>query len=88
LLFKVFLLCLAVPGRVVEIEGEVAQVEIGGIRKEASLALVAKMGIKVGDYVLIHTGYAITKVDEKEAEAILATWRMVMEAEDGGAPQF
>ncbi len=80
-------MCLAVPGRVVGIDGEVAHVEIGGIRKEASLALVAKMGIKIGDYVLIHTGYAITKVDEKEAEAILATWRMVMEAEDGGAPQ-
>jgi len=80
-------LCLAVPGRVVEIDGEVAQVDIGGIRKEASLALVAKMGVKVGDYVLIHTGYAITKVDEKEAKAILATWRLVMAAEDGEAPR-
>ncbi len=81
-------MCLAVPGRVVEIDGEVAQVDFGGIRREASLALVAKMGIKVGDYVLVHTGYAITKVDEKEAEEILATWREVVGAEEGGAPQF
>lgn len=76
-------MCLAVPGKVVEIDGEVAQVDIGGIRREASLALVAKMGVKIGDYVLIHTGYAITKVDESEAKEILATWREVMAADEG-----
>jgi len=64
-------------------EGEKAEVEIGGIRKEASLALVADQGVSVGDYVLIHTGYAITKLDEEEAESILKTWRQVMAAEQG-----
>jgi hydrogenase expression/formation protein HypC len=74
-------LCLAVPAKVVKIEGDHAEVEIGGIRREASIALLSGEGIAVGDYVLIHTGYAISKVDEEEARAILATWRQVMEAE-------
>jgi hydrogenase expression/formation protein HypC len=74
-------LCLAVPAKVVKVEGDHAEVEIGGIRREASIALLLGEGIAVGDYVLIHTGYAISKVDEEEARAILATWREVMEAE-------
>ncbi|MGA2573367.1 MAG: HypC/HybG/HupF family hydrogenase formation chaperone [Candidatus Methanomethylicaceae archaeon] len=74
-------MCLAVPARVVKIEGELAEVDIGGIRREASLALVADRGIAVGDYVLVHTGYAITKVDEEEAMSILDAWKQVMAAE-------
>jgi hydrogenase expression/formation protein HypC len=74
---------LAVPAKVIKIDGERAEVEIGGIRREASLALVADQGIAVGDYVLIHTGYAITKVDEAEAKVILRTWRDVIAAESG-----
>jgi len=76
-------LCLAIPAKVIKIDGERAEVEIGGIRKEASLALVADQGVGIGDYVLIHTGYAITKIDEEEAESILKTWRQVMAAEKG-----
>ena len=78
-----FPLCLAIPAKVIKMEGEKAEVEIGGIRKEASLALVMDQGVNVGDYVLIHTGYAITKLDEEEAESILKTWRQVMAAEQG-----
>jgi hydrogenase expression/formation protein HypC len=74
-------LCLAIPARVVKIEGEWAEVDIGGIRREASLVLVADRGIAIGDYVLVHTGYAITKVDEEEARSILETWKQVMAAE-------
>lgn len=74
-------MCLAVPARVVKIEGEWAEVDIGGIRREASLVLVADRGIAVGDYVLVHTGYAITKVDEEEARSILDAWKQVMIAE-------
>jgi hydrogenase expression/formation protein HypC len=72
---------LAVPARVVKIEGEWAEVDIGGIRREASLALVADRGIVIGDYVLVHTGYAITKVDEEEAMSILDAWKQVIAAE-------
>lgn len=74
-------MCLAVPGRITKIEGERAEVDIGGIRREASLELVSDQGVKIGDYVLIHTGYAITKLDEAEAKAILKAWRDVARAE-------
>lgn len=76
-------MCLAVPAKVIKIDGERAEVDIGGVRREASLVLVADQGISIGDYVLIHTGYAITKVDEAEARTILKTWRDVMAAESG-----
>ena len=74
-------MCLAVPAKVIKIDGEWAEVDIGGIRREASLALLADQGIVVGDYVLIHTGYAISKVDEDEAKSILNTWKQIMAAE-------
>lgn len=62
-------MCLAVPGKIVSIEGEdlarVARVSIGGIVKEASLVYVPEA--KVGDYVLVHVGIALSVVDEAEA---------------------
>ena len=75
-------MCLAVPAKIVSVSGDKAEVEIGGIRREASLALVSDQ-VSVGDYVLIHTGYAIAKVNEKEARTILRTWKEVMAAESG-----
>ncbi len=74
-------MCLAVPGRVTKIDGEKAEVDIGGIRREASLELISDQGVKIGDYVLIHTGYAITKLDETEAREILEAWGEVARAE-------
>ncbi len=71
-------MCLAIPARVIRIDGEKAEVDIGGVRREASLALVADAGIAVGDYVLVHTGYAIAKLKEEEAEDILKTWNEVL----------
>lgn len=59
-------MCLAVPAEVVEIdEGETAQVELGGARQRVSLDLVDD--VAVGDFVLVHAGFAIDKVDENEA---------------------
>ncbi len=64
-------MCLAIPVKVVELrEGEQAMVDVGGVRKEISLALVD--GIVVGDYVILHVGYAIQKLDPEEAEKTLA----------------
>ena len=74
-------MCLAVPGLVVRIDGDTAEVVIGGIKKEVSLALVSDQAVKAGDYILIHTGYAITKIDEEEAKSILDAWRQVLTAE-------
>lgn len=64
-------MCLALPVRVVELkDGDNAIVDLGGIRKEISLALVD--GVGVGDYVILHVGYASTKLDPAEAERTLA----------------
>jgi len=64
-------MCLAIPVKVVELrEGDQAMVDVGGVRKEISLALVD--GIAVGDYVILHVGYAIQKLDPDEAEKTLA----------------
>ena len=64
-------MCLAIPVRVVELrDGDQAMVDVGGVRKEISLALVD--GIAVGDYVILHVGFAIQKLDAEEAEKTLA----------------
>ncbi len=62
-------MCLAIPAQVIRLHDEMATVEIAGIRREASLALV---DAKVGDYVLLHAGIAITTLDRLEAEETLA----------------
>jgi hydrogenase expression/formation protein HypC len=71
-------MCLAVPGKVLSIAGDdpltrVGRVSFGGIVKEASLACVPEA--KVGDYVLVHVGFAISKLDEEEARRVLAYLR-------------
>jgi len=63
-------MCLAIPAKVVELtEGKMASVEIGGVKKSVSVSLVD--GINVGDYVIIHTGFALSKLDPEEAEQTL-----------------
>jgi len=64
-------MCLALPARVVSLPGpEAALIDIGGVRKRISLALVE--GIAVGDYVIVHVGYALARLDPEEAERTLA----------------
>jgi hydrogenase expression/formation protein HypC len=58
-------MCLSVPGKVVEIQNSMAKVEVGGVIREVSMAVCPD--VEVGEYVLIHTGFAIQKLDEKEA---------------------
>ena len=62
-------MCLAVPVRVVSIEGNEAEVEIGGVKRRVSIILTPEA--RVGDYVLLHTGYAINVIDEAEAQETL-----------------
>lgn len=67
-------MCLALPVRVVELRADdQALVDLGGIRKEVSLSLVDN--VAVGDYVILHVGYALTKLDPAEAEKTLALFR-------------
>jgi hydrogenase expression/formation protein HypC len=64
-------MCLAIPARVVELlPEEMARVEVGGVRRDCSLALVD--GIAIGDFVVLHVGYAIQRLDPDEAERTLA----------------
>jgi hydrogenase expression/formation protein HypC len=66
-------MCLALPVKVVELkDGDLAVVDLGGVRKEVSLALVD--GVAEGDYVILHVGYALTRLDPAEAERTLATF--------------
>ncbi len=65
-------MCLAIPGKIVEItdvENQIAKVEIGGVRRGVCIGMLDD--IKIGDYVLVHVGFAMSKVDEKEAEETL-----------------
>ncbi len=62
-------MCLAVPVKIVSIEGDEAETEIAGVRRRVSIALTPEA--KLGDYVLLHTGYAIGVIDEAEAEETL-----------------
>lgn len=61
-------MCLAIPGRIVEFvddENHLAKVDVGGVRRNVNIALLDDLHL--GDYVLIHVGFAMSKVDEKEA---------------------
>ena len=65
-------MCLAIPARVIELlPDERACVELGGVKKEISLSLLD--GVCVGDYVIVHVGFAIGRIDPQEAEQTLAT---------------
>ncbi|WP_291988892.1 HypC/HybG/HupF family hydrogenase formation chaperone [Candidatus Accumulibacter sp. ACC007] len=64
-------MCLALPCRIVELRGaDQALIDVAGVGKEISLALVE--GVAVGDYVIVHVGYALTRLDPEEAEKTLA----------------
>ena len=64
-------MCLAIPARVVELsDEETAIVDLGGVKKVISLALVED--VAVGDYVIVHVGFALSKLDAEEAEKTLA----------------
>lgn len=76
-------MCLGVPMQVKRIEGETALCEIDGVKREASLMMVD--GVAVGDFVLIHAGFAIEKLDQEDAEQTLALFREVLAA--GGLPE-
>ncbi len=70
-------MCLGIPGQVVEVvdrEGGLAKVDISGVRREVSVALVDEPAapIEVGDWVLIHVGFALARIDEDDARETLA----------------
>jgi hydrogenase expression/formation protein HypC len=70
-------MCLAIPALVKSIEGHQAVVDIDGVTREVSIMLTPE--VKVGDYVLLHTGYAINVIDPAEAEETLKLLRQISE---------
>jgi hydrogenase expression/formation protein HypC len=63
-------MCLGIPGRVVEMvnaDFQIARVDVAGVRRAVNVGLVMDEGLSVGDWVLIHVGFAISKIDEAEA---------------------
>ena len=66
-------MCLAVPSRIVEIKDQVATVDVDGVTREASLMLLDD--VSVGDYVIVHAGFAIERIDEEIAKQTLEYMR-------------
>jgi len=75
-------MCLAIPVLIKSIEGKEAEVEIGGVTRRISLWLTPEA--RVGDYALVHTGYAINILDQAEAEETLRLFEAIAEAEEKG----
>ncbi len=67
-------MCLSIPARVDSIEGDMATCTVGESSYNASLELISNETVKVGDYVLIHTGFALQKLDTEDALETLRTF--------------
>ena len=64
-------MCLGIPGQIIDIvddENSIAKVDVSGVKRNVSVALVRPEGIEPGDWVLIHVGFAMSKIDEVEAQ--------------------
>ncbi|KYK26925.1 MAG: hypothetical protein AYK23_00605 [Candidatus Proteinoplasmatales archaeon SG8-5] len=73
-------MCLAIPGKIIEINGDVANVEYGeGVVNKANVSMV---DVNLGDYVLVHAGFAIKVMSEADAKQTLAVWEEMLEMED------
>mgnify|MGYP001064103450 CR=1 FL=1 len=69
-------MCLAIPAKVTEINGDIAKVDFGqGIVRDVNIMLV---DVQVGEYVLVHAGYAIQVIDQKAAEETLQLWDEIL----------
>lgn len=84
-------MCLAIPGKVVSISGDdpltrMGKIDFSGVIKQASLAYVPE--VEIGDYVIVHVGFALSKVDEAEAQKVFEYLKQMDELgdlrEDGG----
>jgi hydrogenase expression/formation protein HypC len=73
-------MCLAIPGKIIELNGDIASVEYGeGVVNKANVSLVVA---KVRDYVLVHAGFAIQVLSEEDAKETLAVWEELLEQEE------
>jgi len=77
-------MCVAVPCRITEIDGPVARAEVGGASVQIRLDLVE--GVRVGDYVIVHAGFALERLDEDDAMATLALFAELDDASERPTP--
>jgi hydrogenase expression/formation protein HypC len=73
-------MCLAVPSKIIEIQGDLAKVSVDGIVRETSLALLDDP--QIGDFVIVHAGFAISKLDESAALQTLEDMRQMLAADN------
>ncbi len=77
-------MCLAIPGQIVEFlpgnSDQLALVDVVGVKRKINIGLMADTPLKVGDYVLIHVGFAMSRIDEKEAAEALAMLELMGQA--------
>ncbi|WP_046470693.1 HypC/HybG/HupF family hydrogenase formation chaperone [Allosalinactinospora lopnorensis] len=67
-------MCLGIPGEVIELNTEqpdLAKVDVSGVRRSINIALLEEEDVRPGDWILIHVGFALSKIDEEEAQAAL-----------------
>ncbi|MCL1984445.1 MAG: HypC/HybG/HupF family hydrogenase formation chaperone [Methanomassiliicoccaceae archaeon] len=72
-------MCLAIPGKIVSIEDDTADIDFGGVVKQANITMVET---KVGDWVVVHAGFAIEIMDEEEAQKTIELWNEVLEHDE------
>jgi len=77
-------MCLSIPSKVVKISDDKLSctVDTMGVQREASLLMMGEDGVKLGDYVLLHIGFVMNKIDEEEALASIETYKEILEAMD------
>jgi len=78
-------MCLAIPGKIVETvdaENHIVKVDVSGVRRSVNIGMLEEDDVRVGDYVLIHVGFAMSKIDERVAEETL---RMLKEIGEFGS---
>ncbi len=74
-------MCLGIPGKVVEVRGRMAVVDFGGVRREVDASLE---NVTPGDYVIVHAGIVISKLDPEEAQKTIEVWQELARALQAG----
>jgi hydrogenase expression/formation protein HypC len=78
-------MCLAIPGKIIEIvdlENNIAKVDVGGVRRNINTGMLDETEAQVGNWVLIHVGFAMSKIDEREAEETLKVLNEIGQYQD------
>lgn len=71
-------MCLAVPGKIVRIEGDTGDIDFGGVIRKANITMVEA---KIGDWAIVHAGFAIEIMDEEDAQETIRLWNDVLESD-------